>query len=120
MYNCEKCKILQGTPAIAATNLTITLPNVSLLSNRDILRFYIAGTIDRTNPLGTVSIIINGQTILLKTKLGNDVRNQQLVARRVYTVQLGAQTPNFTMLSCLPETTYVYPTYAPTTTTTGD
>lgn len=28
---------------------------------------------------------------------------------------LGAQTPNFTMLSCLPETTYTYPTYAPTT-----
>lgn len=114
MYCCERKKILKGVPALSGTNLTITLPNVSLLSNRDVLRFCIAGTIDKTNPLGTVSIIINGQTIPLLTRLTNNVRTEQLFSRRVYTIQLGAENPNFVMLTCLPESTFVYPTYAAT------
>lgn len=114
MFQCEKQCILKGTPSIVDTNLVITLPNVSLLQNRDVLRFVICSTIDQTNPLGTVSIVINGTTFPLKTKLSNPVRTEQLRSRRVYTIQLGAATPNFTMLTCLPETSFVYPTYPAT------
>lgn len=119
MYPCERNTILKGTATIAAGNLTITLPNVGTLSNRDVLRFVVCSTIDQTNPLGTVNIVINGTTFPLHTRLSNPVRTGQLRARRVYAIQLGAATPNFTMLTCLPESAYVYPTYTATT-TTGD
>ena len=112
MYNCERKCPLKGTPTIVETNLVITLPNVSVLSNRDILQFVVTSAIDQTNPLGTVSIDINGTIFPLKTRIGNDVRIDQMRARRVYTIQLGAGTPNFTMISCLPETAFVYPTYS--------
>ena len=113
IYNCnnQPIGILRGTSAIAGGNLTITLPNVGTLENGDILRFFMVGPIDYTNPLGTVNITINGTTFPLKTRFGNDLRIQQLVARRVYTVGLGAQTPNFTMLSAIPESSYDFPTY---------
>ena len=103
--------ILKATTAIVDDNLVITLPNVGTLTNRDILRFVICAAIDKTNPLGTVSIVVNGTTFPLVTRIGNDVRTEQLFARKVYVVQLGAGTPNFTMLTCMPETTFVYPTY---------
>lgn len=114
MNNCcnPKCP-LKGTPTIVGTNLVITLPNVDTLTNRDILSFVVCSAIDQTNPLGTVSIVINGTTFPLNTRIGNPVRINQLRGRRVYTIQLGAATPNFTMISCLPETTFTYPTYPP-------
>lgn len=113
MYNCnnQPIGILRGTAAISATNLVITLPSVGTLENGDIVRFFIANPIDYSNPLGTVSITMNGTTFPVKTRFGNDLRTQQLVARRVYTVGLGAQTPNFTILSTIPESTYNFPTY---------
>lgn len=114
MDSCTSNGILKGTATIASSNLVITLPDVKTLSNRDILRFVVCSTIDQTNPLGTVSIVVNGTTFPLLTKLANPVRTGQLRARRVYTVQLGAATPNFTMLTCLPDTTFVYPTYTAT------
>lgn len=109
MYNCGQ--ILKGTPTIVGGNLVITLPDVDTLANRDILNFVVCATIDKTNPLGTVSITVNGTTFPLLTRLANNVRIDQMFSRRVYTIQLGAGTPNFTMVSCLPETAFVYPTY---------
>ena len=109
----SKCTILKATLATVGENITLTLPNTSeALENRDILRFCITTTIPQDNPLGTVSIIINGTTFPLTTILNNSVRIEQLKSRFVYTVQLGAETPNFTMKTCLPETSFVYPTYA--------
>ena len=86
MYSCEQRCPLKGTPAITEGNLVITLPNVSVLTNRDILSFVVYSTIDQTNPLGTVSININGTVFPLKTRIGNDVRIDQMRSRRVYAV----------------------------------
>lgn len=106
---CER--ILRGTTAEVGGNLTITLPNVRTLINGDVLRFVIVNSIPTTNPLGTVSIIINGTTFPLKTKFGNDVRIEQLRARKLYSIGLGAETPNFTLLTCIPTSTFSFPTY---------
>lgn len=112
-----KCRILKASLAVAGDNITLTLPNTEeALTNRDILRFYITANIPEDNPLGTVSIIINGTTFPLVTILNNSVRIEQLRSRFVYTIQLGAETPSFTMKTCLPETSFVYPIYvAPAT-----
>lgn len=107
-----KCNILRGTAAVADTNLTITLPNVGTLMNGDIGKFVIVNAVDYTNPLGTVSIIINGTTFPLLTKFGNNVRIEQLRSRKVYTIGLGAETPNFTLLTCIPESSFSFPTYS--------
>jgi hypothetical protein len=109
--NC-KCNVLRGTAAVAATNLTITLPNVDTLMNGDVGKFVIINAIDYTNPLGTVSIIINGTTFPLKTRFGNNARIEQLRSRKVYTIGLGAETPNFTLLTCIPESSFSFPTYS--------
>ena len=108
----NNCNILRGVASVVETNLVITLPDVGTLVNGDIGKFVIINAIDYTNPLGTVSITINGTTFPLVTKLGNNVRTEQLKTRKVYTVALGAETPNFTMLSCLPASSYSYPTYS--------
>lgn len=108
-----KCKIRRATLATVGENITLTLANTDCaLENRDILKFYIATNVPETNPLGTVSIIINGTTFPLNTVLGNSVRTEQLRSRYVYAIQLGAQTPVFVMRTCLPESSFVYPTYA--------
>lgn len=118
MTLCEERRIFKATTSVVSDNLVITLPNVNLLENQDIIRFVICNTIDTTtNPLGTVSIVMNGVTFPLKTKLGNDVRIEQLTCRKVYTIQFGAQTPEFAMLTCLPPTRFIYTTYPATTTT---
>lgn len=109
--NCE-CNILRGTAAVVATNLVITLPDVGTLINGDVGKFVIVNAIDYTNPLGTVSITINGTTFPLKTKFGNNVRTEQLRSRKVYTIGLGAETPNFTLLTCIPESSFSFPTYS--------
>jgi hypothetical protein len=106
------CKILRGTAAIVETNMVITLPDVGTLTNGDIGKFVIINSIDYTNPLGTVSITINGTTFPLQNKLGNSIRIEQLRTRRVYAVAVGAETPNLTLLSCVPESSYVYPTFS--------
>lgn len=111
MTICEENTVYRGTASIVATNLQITLPNVSTLTNGDIVHFVITTPIDYSNPLGTVSIVMNGQTILVKTRFNNDLRTSQVRTRRVYTVGFGAQTPTFTMLTCVPESTYNFPTY---------
>ena len=108
----SSCNILRGVASVVETNLVITLPNVGTLVNGDIGKFVIINAIDYTNPLGTVSITINGTTFPLVTKLGNNVRTEQLKTRKVYTIALGAETPNFTMLSCIPESSFAYPTYS--------
>ena len=110
--NMCKCNILRGTAAVVDTNLVITLPNVGTLSNGDIGKFVIINAIDYTNPLGTVSITINETTFPLKTKFGNNVRTEQLRSRKVYTIGLGAETPNFVMLTCIPESSFAFPTYS--------
>jgi hypothetical protein len=108
-----KCRILKASLAVSGANITLTLPNTEdALNNRDILKFYITARIPEDNPLGTVSIIINGTTFPLVTILNNSVRTEQLRSRYVYTIQLGAETPSFTMKTCLPETSFVYPVYA--------
>lgn len=108
-----KCKILKAALAVAGSNITLTLPNTEeALENREIIKFYIPASIPEDNPLGTVSVIINGTTFPLVTILNNAVRIEQLRSRFVYAIQLGAETPNFTMKSCLPETSFVYPAYA--------
>lgn len=109
----SSCRILRASLAVDGANITLTLPDTEeALTNRDTLRFYITSTIPTENPLGTVSIIVNGTTFPLTTILGNSVRTEQLRSRYVYTVQLGAETPNFVMKTCLPETSFVYPAYA--------
>ena len=108
-----KCRILRASLAVDGANITLTLPNTEeALTNRDVLRFYITANIPEDNPLGTVSVIVNGTTFPLTTILGNSVRTEQLRSRFVYTIQLGAETPNFVMKTCLPETSFVYPAYA--------
>lgn len=111
----SRCKILRAALAVDGANITLTLPDTdTALENRDILKFYITTNPPEDNPLGTVSIIINGTTFPLVTILNNSVRIDQLKSRFVYTIQLGAETPNFTMKTCLPETAFVYPTYEAT------
>lgn len=108
-----KCRILRAALAVDGANITLTLPDTEEpLTNRDVLRFYITANIPEDNPLGTVSVIVNGTTFPLTTILGNSVRTEQLRSRFVYTIQLGAETPNFAMKTCLPETSFVYPAYA--------
>lgn len=111
MSNCE-CKILRATASLSGVNTLITLPNVGTLMNGDIGRFVIVNAVDYTNPLGTVSIVVNGTTFPLKTKFGNNVRTEQIKSRKVYTIGLGAETPNFTMLTCIPESSFSFPTYS--------
>ena len=106
------CNVLRGTAAVVDTNLVITLPNVGTLSNGDIGKFVIINTIDYTNLLGTVSITINGTTFPLVNKLGNSIRTEQLRSRKVYTIALGAETPNFVLLTCVQESSFAYPTYS--------
>jgi hypothetical protein len=106
------CNVLKATLAVVGENITLTLPNTTEpLTNRDVLRFCIPAAIPTDNPLGTVSIIINGVTFPLVTILGNSVRIEQLHSKFVYTVQLGAETPEFVIKTCLPETSFVYPAY---------
>ncbi len=103
--------VLRGVPSLdSSNNLLITLPNVFMLRNGDTLRFVITSTVPTTSPLGTVSIVINGQTIPLKTRFGNNVRTQQLVARKLYTIGFGAETPSFTTLTCLPVSSFAFTT----------
>lgn len=118
MYNCE-CRVLKSTAAtVTSGNLVITLPNVSTIINGEIIKFCIIQSIDYTNPLDTVSISINGTTFPVLDKYGNSVRISQMRTRKVYVVAVGAQTPNVIMLTCIPCSTFTYPTYsAPTTTT---
>lgn len=108
----NNCNILRATAALDTTNLLITLPNVGTLMNGDVGKFVIINAIDYTNPLGTVSIAVNGTTFPLKTKFGNSVRTEQLRSRKVYTIGLGAETPNFTLLTCIPESSFSFPTYS--------
>lgn len=104
--------VLRGTPSLdGSDNLVITLPNVFMLRNGDILKFVITDTVPQTNPMGTVSIVINGITVPLKSRFGNDIRTQQLCKRKLYTVGFGAETPTFTMLTCLPVSSFKFPTY---------
>lgn len=118
MYNCE-CRVLKSTAAtVTGGNLVITLPNVSTITNGEIIKFCIIQSIDYTNPLDTVSISINGTTFPVLDKYGNSVRISQIRTRKVYVVAVGAQTPNVIMLTCIPCSTFTYPTYsAPATTT---
>lgn len=103
--------VLRGVPTLDAdNNLLITLPDVFMLRNGDIIKFVITDTVPTTNPLGTVSIVINGTTIPLKTRFGNSVRTEQLVARKLYTVGFGAETPSFTMITCIPVSSFTYTT----------
>ena len=115
----NECNILRGVAEVTGGNMTITLPNVGTLVNGDIGKFVIVNGIDYTNPLGTVSVVINGTTFPLKTKYSNNVRIEQLKSRKVYTIALGAETPNFTVLNCLPASTFAFPTYSATTTEAG-
>ena len=120
MYNCE-CKVLKST-AVTTTggDLVITLPNVSTIRNGEIIKFCITQSIDYTNPLGTVSVSINGTTFPILDKYGNSVRISQIRTRKVYVVAVGAQTPNMIMLTCIPCSTFSYPTYtAPAATSTS-
>lgn len=112
--------VLRGVPTLdSSNNLVVTLPNVFMLRNGDTLKFVITSTVPMTNPLGTVSIVINGQTIPLKTRFGNNVRAQQMMARKLYTIGFGAETPSFTMVTCLPVSSFAYTTIpAPTVTPT--
>lgn len=113
---CRKCvqcpNIVRASAALDGVNLVITLPNTGIIMNGDILRFCIINTIDDTNPTGTVSVSVNGTSFALKTKFGNDLRIDQLTNRKVYTVGVGAQTPTMTMLTCIPETSFSFPTYS--------
>ena len=111
MNNCE-CNILRGTATLSETNTLITLPNVGTLTNGDIGKFVIINAIDYTNPLGTVSISINGTTFPLLTRFGNSVRTEQIRSRKVYTIGLGAEQPNFTLLTCIPESSFAFPVYS--------
>lgn len=116
MYNCE-CEVLKSTATtISSNNLIITLPNISTINNGDIIKFCIIQPIDYTNPLGTASITINGTTFPILDKYGNSVRTSQLKTRKVYVVAVGAQTPNVIMLTCIPCSTFTYPTYSTPTT----
>lgn len=88
------------------------------ITNGEIIKFCIIQSIDYTNPLDTVSISINGTTFPVLDKHGNSVRISQIRTRKVYVVAIGAQTPNVIMLTCIPCSTFTYPTYsAPATTT---
>ena len=113
---CNKCgqcpDVVRATAAVDGANLTITLPDTDTIMNGDVFRFCIINAIDDTNPTGTVSVIVNGTTFALKTKYGNDVRIDQLTNRKIYVVGVGAQTPTMTMLTCIPETSFSFPTYS--------
>ena len=109
------CNILKATLTVdtETNNVVLTLPNTTEpLENRDILRFCITAAIPQDNPLGTATVVVNGTTFALNTVLGNSVRIEQLRSRYVYTVQVGAQNAIMVMKTCLPETSFVYPTYA--------
>lgn len=108
--------VLRGVPSLDEdNNLVITLPNVFMLTNGDTLKFVITSTVPTTNPLGTVSVVINGTTIPLKTRFGNNVRAEQLMARKLYTIGFGAETPSFTMVTCIPVSSFAYTTIPATT-----
>lgn len=117
MSTCEGVRVLKGTAALnAGNNLVITLPNISTITNGQIIRFCITNAFDKTtNPLGTVSVSINGTDFALLTKFGNNVRIDQLCSRRPYTVGVGAQTPSMTVLNCLPISGFAFPTYTAAT-----
>lgn len=106
--------VLRGNAALDDdNNLTITLPNTVTLHNGDTIRFVITNTVPTTNPLGTASLVVNGTTMSLKTRFGNNVRAEQFMARKLYTVGLGAEGPTMVVLTCLPLSTYSFPSYAP-------
>ena len=110
--DCERCKkVVRATAEFVAPNLTITLPNVPLIVNGDVFSFCIINAIDQTNPTGTVSIVMNGTTFAVKTRYGNDLRIDQLQSRKIYVVGIGTQTPTATMLTCVPESSFSFPTY---------
>ena len=106
------CTILRGTAAIVETNMVITLPDTDTLVNGDVVKFVVVNGIDYTNPLGTVSVTVNGTTFPLKTKYGNNVRIEQLKSRKVYIAGVGAETPNLTLLTCIPPSSFAFPTYS--------
>lgn len=103
--------LISTAATVSGGNLTITLPNVGVIRNGTLLRFVVAQTIDYTNPLGTVSVSINGTTFTLIDKYGNSIRISQIRTRRPYVVAVGAQTPTAIMLTCVPCPDYTYPTY---------
>lgn len=105
--------VLRGTVELdEENNLVVNLPNVAPLHNGDTFRFVIVNTVPTTNPLGTVAAKINGTTMPLKTRFGNSVRIDQVMARKLYTVGLGAETPSLTVLTCLPVSSYEFATFA--------
>ena len=111
-YSAKCNKVVRATAAFVAPNLTITLPDRGTIINGDVISFCIINAIDQTNPVGTVSVIVNGTTFALKTRFGNDLRIDQLKSRKIYTVGVGAQTPTMTMLSCVPDSSFSFPTYS--------
>lgn len=107
--------VLRGTAALATTNLQITLPDSTYaLRNGDLLKFAITNAI----PAGVantapVVISVNGTTFALKDRLSNNIVASQLRSRWVYTMRLGAETPTFTLLTCVPDSGISYPTFEP-------
>lgn len=111
MQCCNERVLRSTSVAVTGGNLTITLPNIPVLANGMVIKFCISQSIDYSNPLGTVSIVMNGTTIALKDKLGNPVRISQLRTRKVYVVAFGALEPDFIMLTGIPCSTFQYTIY---------
>ena len=91
--------------------LIITLPNISKLSNCEIVKLVICQTIPSGNPLAQVYININGTNIGVFNGFGNHVVAHQLRSRKCYTLGFQSTNPNFYMLTQLPCSNYPYPKY---------
>lgn len=114
---CNECnanskKVVRATASVSGANLILTLPDMDTIINGDIIHFCIINAVDQTNPTGTVTVAVNGASFTLLSRYGNDLRIDQLKSRKIYTVGVGAQTPTMVMLSCVPETTFSFPTYS--------
>ncbi|MEG2403760.1 MAG: hypothetical protein RSC01_02480 [Oscillospiraceae bacterium] len=111
-----KCDTILKSKSITTTggNNNIVFGNTECtLVNGSVLKVIICQAIPMTTPLGTVSFTVNGVTFPVVTKYANSLRNDQIQTRRVYTVALGAEKPTLNMLTCIPKSGYVFPTYPP-------
>lgn len=116
------CVLKSSNVSFNAENnaLIITLPNISKLSNCEIVKFVICQTIPTGNPLAAVYININGTNIGVFNGFGNQVFAHQLKSRKCYTLGFQSTNPNFYMLTQLPCNDYPYPKYIFSTVVNSD
>lgn len=115
--NCRCCDrfLKSSSITVGATSVVITVESNATLNNLD--RFCLLLT--QNLPVGSntlpVEITISSTTYPMYTRSGNLLRADQLRCRKLYPVIFGTDPNHFSLVNCVPNTTYSAAPATPTT-----